>query len=129
MAKPKKGVVPPQLRPYLFRAQGGGRAGSRRSGKQSLGSWLTSGIALAIGFSNVIVRATEASKVGPGDKWKYFMGAMMQDYIGFEPSNNSFDARRMIRGYAPIVAGYAFKKGTSMLLKTAKLKTLIPRLG
>ena len=97
--------------------------------KQGIVSWATSVIALLIGLSNPLMRVSEAWGRPKGQKWVYLRDAMTQDYTGFYIQDNSFEAKRMIRGYAPIVAAITFKKATGYLAKTAKIKSLIPRLG
>jgi len=134
MAKPKKGVVPPQLRPYLFKGKGGSRRGGSRAGsrgprRQGLVSWATSVVALGIGLSNVFARAGEAYKAAKGTRLQWFGKLMIKDYTGFDVDTNSWSWKNMIRGYAPIAGGVAFKKGTSYLVKTAKVQSLIPNIG
>lgn len=113
-------------------SSGGGKVSKKGNGKQGIVSWLTSVIAIGIGLSNVFVRAADAMGPGKdmyGSPWKAFNVYMLKDYAGYDPIDGSFNARRMIRGYAPIVGAVAFKKGTSYLVKTAKLRSLIPRIG
>ena len=108
----------------------------KKSGSRGQGivSWITSVIAVAIGLSNVAVRGVEAltpatGKDMYGSAWKAWGVYMLKDYAGYDPVDGSFELKRMIRGYAPIAGGIAFKKGTSYLTKTAKIRSLIPRIG
>ena len=105
--------------------------GNGNNKKQGIVSWATSVMSLLIGFSNIAARVQEtlARPAGYGSKWAFFGERMMMDYAGFDSLDNTFNAKRMIRGYAPIAAAIAFKKGTSYLAKTAPIKSLIPRLG
>ena len=110
---------------------------NKSNNKQGVVSWLTSVIALGIGLSNVFIRMGEASAKPAGEKWPWFSHCMISDYAGVAVNTGpgtwqakpKFEAERLIRGYAPILGGVAFKKGTSYLAKTAKIKSLIPRLG
>lgn len=99
------------------------------NGKQGIVSWVTSVIALVIGLSNVFTRINDARTSGSTDKLGLFGRYMVADYAGYDVNAKKWDWHYMIRGYAPIAGGIAFKKGTSILAKTAKIKSLIPRLG
>ena len=109
-------------------------------GKQGIVSWITSVIALGIGFSNVFSRIYDAStsRFGGGSKLAQFGELMLSDYTGLKVNLGSdlwgvgrdvkFDLKSTARGYAPIVGAVAFKKGTSYLVKTAPIRSLIPSL-
>lgn len=98
-------------------------------GKQGIVSWITSVIALAMGLSNVLQRVSDAVKhATPGTKFAAFGEWMVSDYTGYSMSAKNFKAERMIRGWAPVMGGIAFKKGTSYLVKTARVRSLIPAL-
>jgi len=132
------------------RSRTGGSVAKRNGNgkRQGLVSWMTSAIALLIGFADPIMRAKEAmsDNIATGSKFQWFADALMGDYTGYCPGfysestgagtmavtgwyPNTFEARRLIRGYAPIAGAVAFKKGTSYLTKTARLTSLIPRIG
>ena len=96
---------------------------AKKKRKQGVVSWITSVIALAIGLSNVYVRSKEIKTSG----WQYFTDRMLEDYTGFDTSGH-FSARRLVRGYGPIIAAIAFKKSASYLMKTAKIQSIIPQL-
>lgn len=120
--------------------------GSRKSAhaharRQGLVSWATSLISLGIGLTDVFVRASEAMKQESGFKLKWFGETMLADYTGLKLNmgpediwgiggyNWKWDPKQMVRGYAPIAGGVVFKKATTYLVKTAKVQSLIPRLG
>ncbi len=115
------------------KSRGGNMArkkGSRKGGSrgQGIASWGTSVIALFIGLSNVIARLKEGWADG---SWAPKLAG---DFTGLNfgndwsvPRNAPFDASRLARGYGPIIGAVAFKKGTAMLLKTARIKSVFPR--
>lgn len=143
MAKSKKAPSAKQLAwRGKFASMYGGktkRVSSMAKGKkngvrrQGIVSWGINVITLLIALANPIARVAEATQRPKGDKWPFLARAFCYDYAGFYPKigaegDNSFDAKRMIRGYAPIAAAYGFKKGMTMITKTAKIQSLIPRL-
>ena len=103
--------------------------GNGNGKKQGLVSWLTSVIATLIAVSPVIEAGVWASKVGPGDKWNAFSTMLIENYTGYNMTTKGFNAKAMVRGYAPLIAAVAFKKATSYLVKIAPVKSLIPRIG
>lgn len=105
--------------------------------RQGIVSWLSNWIALAMVLGNPVSRMISASKVTPGNRFNQFLSTMMADYTGYVPNilpydpegmpRGSWDAKRMIRGYAPIAGAYAFKKGMSFATRNLRV-SLIPRL-
>ena len=102
---------------------------TRKRSKQGFVSWAQNMITLGIASSNVIARIAE-SAARSDDKMQYFMRTMIQDHTGLGIDENlqyvDFDAKRMVRGYAPMAGAYAFKKVSSQVLKTVKIQSLIP---
>ena len=110
-------------------------------GKQGVVSWLTSVISLCIGLSDVFARISDAAtgRYGSDNKWAQFGELMVADYTGLKVNlgedawgvgaGYKWEPKQMLRGYAPIFGGVAFKKSTSYLVKTARVRSLIPRLG
>jgi hypothetical protein len=117
------------------RSRGQNMRKKNRNNKQGIASWLTSVIALGMGLANPVIRIIDASKGPPGKKLAYWFNLMMNDYTGYNIAiaglggDNTVDVKRMIRGYAGIGGGIVFKKSTTYLVKVAKVKSLIPRLG
>ena len=122
-----------------LKAKSGGKGGKkggqrmakakRKRSKQGFVSWAQNMITLGIASSNVIARIAE-SAARSDDKLQYFMRTMIQDHTGMGIDENlqyvDFDAKRMVRGYAPMAGAYAFKKVSSQVLKTVKIQSLIP---
>jgi len=113
--------------------KGKGNGNGKR--KQGITSWATSVVALIIGFGDVIARGTEAAAkpAAEKDRLGYFVRTLINDYTGLRFTDakwtyDGWDPKAMIRGYAPIGAGIAFKKSTSYLVKTAKIQSIIPAL-
>ncbi len=112
---------------------GGGKVASKTNGngngkKQGIASWLTSVVAWGIALSNVFFRASDAMQAPKGQKLAYFGRTMTMDYTGLDLEDGSFDWHRMIRGWGTMGGGIVFKKGTTYLVKTAPIKSLIPRI-
>jgi hypothetical protein len=140
MAKPRKGVVPPQLRPYLFKKGGARKArrtarraartssrGARRtarrrrrggSHRQGIASWLTSILALLIG----LFPAWQSIASRGGD-----IGGLAADLNNlYNPLGG--DRASLQRGYGSIVGGIVFKAVTGELVRRARVKSIIPAL-
>lgn len=99
--------------------------------RQGVGQWLANWIQVATVVANPMARLYEAANYQPGYKVTKFFRSMASDYMGVNLDANlnyvDFDWRRMIRGYGPPAAGYAFKKTTSYFLKNNRV-SLIPKL-
>ena len=114
------------------RSRGAGRMAKGNSKRQGIASWATSWVQLILSLANPIIRAGEAyDRYGDGQKLNGWLRFMVKDYTGAAFDEDwryiNWDAKRMIRGYAPPLAGYAIKKTTMMMMKGNKL-SLIPKL-
>lgn len=113
-------------RGYKKKRSNGGSRG------QGVVSWLINGTALVMAMANPVSRMIEATKQSE-NKLNYFVSRMGMDYTGIKLRSDtleydSFDAKRMARGWGTMAGAVAFKKGAGYATKSIKVKSLIPRL-
>ena len=100
----------------------------RTKSKQGVVSWAVNLLTLGIASSNVLTRISEAW--GRADGLEWFARTMLSDHAGLimgpGMTYEGFEAKRMIRGYAPMAGAYAFKTGMGVVLKKVKIQSLIP---
>lgn len=86
--------------------------------KQSLPSKITSAAALLIGLSPVIAIGKDSLQSGDFQGF----GTRVAEVYSAGLSKGSFNWNDALYAYGPLVGAILFKKGTSYLLKIAKLK-------
>lgn len=133
MSAVKKGKIRAALkRGRASRSKGGGAAkaaskpsGGGRTGKKNKPSWFTrvrAFIATVIGLGGVWDAVGQATQAPDGQKMAMFAIRATENYSGYSPillgrGHGDFDAKRLLKGYAPLAGGVAFYMGTGELAK------------
>lgn len=90
----------------------------KRRRQQGIASWIGSVLGLAVGLSGV----ADALRVGG-------LKGLASRATGGITAGRKFALNEALLIYGPILGGVAIKKGFSILAKTARIQSLLPRLG
>lgn len=93
-------------------------AKNKKRRQQGVVSWLTSVIALGIGLSGVF----SVLKTGG-------LRGLASQATGGITAGQKFQLDKALLVYGPMLGGIVFKKFASMLVKTARVQSILPRFG
>lgn len=103
----------------------------KKRGKQGVVSWLTSVFSVFIAMAPAFMAAGEAiTQAAPAR----FAQLMVKWYTGVELAPQTleyagYNARHMAVGWGTMLGAIAFKKASSILVKSAKIQSVFPRIS